>query len=147
MWALSHRSHKAPEVGGTADYRQTQTGRGTKLPDLSNLNLTPGSPADKLAKAISNGDLSQKVDLEGLSFDGTGNLAESASGQIQELSSVLKAAPNVKAAIIGYGATQEEGLHKANSIKSALGSAGISADRVLARGETGSGAPGMQLMR
>ena len=149
-WALMHRSNNNPPAsGGTSDYVQTQTGHAVnKTPDLSNLNLTPGSVADRVAKAISSGDLTQKIDLQGLSMDNNGHLAESANGEVQQLGSVLKAVPNLRLAITGYGSTDEDGLNKAdNSLKSALESAGITADRVIARGATGSGVSTLQLMK
>ena len=74
-------------------------------------------------------------------------MANSANAEVQPIGSVLKAAPNLNVSITAYGATQDNGLAKANSIKSALTSTGISTDRVLARGETGSGAPSMRLMK
>lgn len=147
-WALMHKSGNAPAVGGTSDIVQTQTGHAvSSLPDLSSLNLTPGSIADRVAKAVSSGDLTQKIDLQGLNLDSSGHLTDSANGEIQQLGSVLKAVPNLRLAITGYGTTEDEGLTKANSLKSALVSAGISTDRVVSQGATGSGVPTLQLMR
>lgn len=147
-WALMHKSGNAPAVGGTSDIVQTQTGRAvSSLPDLSSLNLTPGSIADRVAKAVSSGDLTQKIDLQGLNLDSSGHLTDSANGEIQQLGSVLKAVPNLRLAITGYGTTEDEGLTKANSLKSALVSAGISTDRIIPHGATGSGVPTLQLMR
>jgi len=147
IWTLSRNSQKTPAVGGTADYTQTQAGRGIGAPDLSSLNLPPGSVADRIAKAISSGNWKQTFDLSNLSFDRAGHLANSSNAELRQLGSVLKAAPSLNVSITGYGTTQDEGVAKANSIKSALTSAGISPDRVLARGETGSGAPSMRLMK
>lgn len=147
LWALSHKSEKAPAVGGSADYPQTQVGRNVTMPDLSNLNLPPGSIADRMVKALSSGDWGQKFDLQNLNFDSTGHLADSANADLQQIGTVLKSAPNINISITGYGATPEDGMTKANSIKSTLTSAGLSSDRVLAKGETGSGVPSVRLMK
>lgn len=146
LWALSHKSEK-PAVGGSADYTTTQTGHGMHTPDLSRLNLPPGSLADRIAKSISSGDWNQKFDLQELNFDGTGRLTDSANSQLQQIGTVLKSAPGVRVAITGYGVTPEEGAAKANSIKSSLASIGVGGDRILARGETGSGTPNLRLIK
>lgn len=134
-------------TSGAADYSQAQIGHAINHPDLSSLNLTPGSIADRVAKAVSSGNLNQKIDLDGLSFNGNGQLSESANGQIQQLGSVLKAAPNLKLSITAYSSTQEDALNKANSLKSALASTGVSTDRIFASGETGSGVPNVRVMK
>jgi outer membrane protein OmpA-like peptidoglycan-associated protein len=147
LWALSNNSETAPAVGGSADIPQTQAGRDSGKPDLSSLNLPTGSTADRIAKAIPNGYWNQKFDLSNLNFDSSGNLTDSAKPELQQIGSVLKAVPNLKAAITGFGPTTEEGLAKANSIKSVFTSGGISTDRILARGETGAGVPSLRLIK
>ncbi len=147
LWALSHNSDKAPAVGGAADVSQTQAGHATSMPDLSSLNLPPGSVAEKIANAAKSGDWTQKFEVPNLNFDNAGHLADSSSADLQQIGSVMKAAPNLKLSITGYGATDEEGAAKANSIKSILTSAGISPDRVLARGNTGSEMPSLRVMK
>jgi len=147
-WAFMHRSNNMPApVGGTADYTQTQTGHAVGAPDWSSLNLTPGSVADKLSKAISGGDSSKKIELDGVNFDAAGHLEDSANAQVKEIGSVLKMSPNSKVTITGYGTTEEEGMNEANSLKSALVSAGTSADHVMTRGEAGTGVPSIKLMQ
>jgi hypothetical protein len=66
---------------------------------------------------------------------------------LQQIGTVLKSAPGVRVAITGYGVTPEEGAAKANSIKSSLASIGVGGDRILARGETGSGTPNLRLIK
>lgn len=147
VWALSRHASRTSAVGGTEDYTQTQAGHGVGTADLSNLNLPPGSTADKMAKAVSSGNWNQQFDLSNLKFDSSGHLDESAHTELQQIGSVLKAVPNAKVSITGYGATQDEGMAKANSIKSRLTSAGVSAERMETRGDTGAGAPSVRLMK
>ena len=146
LWALT-RNSRAPSVGGTADTLQTQAGHAASSLDVSSLHLTPGSIADRIAKAISSGNLNEQFDLQGLTFDSTGNLTQSAGTEFQQVASVLKAAPNTSIAITCYGTSAEDGKTKADSIKSMLTSAGISPERVLTRGEAGSGVPSVKLMK
>ena len=117
------------------------------MPNLQSLNLTPGSTADSLAKAVTSGNYSQPFSLQDLSFDNSGDLTDSARGQIRELGSVLKAAPNLKVRITGHGETEDAGVSQANAIKSALTSTGISADRISTTGEAGSGNPSLTVTR
>jgi hypothetical protein len=148
LFAVSHNSEKTPAVGGAEDTVQSQAGRAAaSMPDLSSLNLQPGSIGDKIAKAISSGNISQKFDMQGLTFDSTGNLTQTANTQVQQIASILKAAPNLSIAITCYGSSADDGKSKADSIKSILTSTGISSERVLARGEQGSGVPSVRLMK
>jgi hypothetical protein len=114
---------------------------------FANLALAPGGVADTMAKAISSGDLSRSISLEGLGFDGTGALPVSAQPKIKEIGAVLASAPNVKIQITGYGDTEESGLSRANMIKSSVASTGVSADRISTRGQTGSGMPTIHMMQ
>ena len=147
IWVAADRSNRTPAMGGTADYTQTQTGHGVNAPNFSSLKLTPASLADKMAEAISSEDLNQKINLDGLSFDSAGHPEEAANRDLQEVGSVLNAAPSVKVVIIGYGNTQTEGVNQANGIKSVLVSAGIATDRILTHGEAGNSVPSMRLMQ
>ena len=147
LWALSNKTEKSPASGGTEDYTQTQMGRGANTPDLSRLNLTPGSLGDKVAKAISTGNFSQKFDLQNLNFDSTGRLTDSADTELKQLGSVMRAVPSLKVSITGCGTTPEEGKTKADAIKSALVTDGVATDRILARGEAGNSAPSLRVMR
>jgi outer membrane protein OmpA-like peptidoglycan-associated protein len=146
-WLLVHRAHQAPPAaGGTAPYGGTEVqSGGAKMPNLQNLTLTPGSAADNLAKTVTSGDFSHPVSLQDLSFDSSGNLADSARGQIKQLGSVLNAAPNLKIRLTGYGQTQDAGQSQADAIKSALTSAGVSPDRISTTGEAGNQAPSLSV--
>lgn len=150
-WLAWHNAHKTPPaVGGTAsNYGGTEVQRSSEIqmPDLQNLNLKPGSLADNLAKAATSGDFSRTFSFQELHIDSAGNLAESDHNQIQELASVLKAAPALKIKIIGYGQTEDAGLSQANAIKSALSSAGVSSDRITTSGETGSQVPALSVVQ
>jgi OOP family OmpA-OmpF porin len=147
LWALASHSGKAPAAGGTEDYPQTQAGHGVSMPSLSSLNLPPGSIGERMVKAASNGDWKQTFDLSNLSFDSGGHLTDSAAAELQQLGSILTAAPNLNVSITSFSATQDEGMAKANSIKSALTSMGVSSNRVITRGATGSGVPNVRLMK
>ena len=146
---FANRSHKQAEpLGGTADYsRPDTTGLGVKLPDLSSLQLTPGGTADKIAQAITSGDFSQSFNLQGISADSSHQIAPFAQRDIQEVGSVLRAVPNLKLKIIGYGATEQEGMNSANAIKSVITATGISGDRVMASAATGTSSPTITLVR
>jgi len=146
FWALS-KSNNPPASGGTADPTETQSGHSFKTPDLSFLKLPPGSTGDKMAKAISSGNWKQTFDLSDLSFDRSGRLEDSTTTDLKQIGSILEAAPNLNLSITGYGATQDEGAAKADSIKSALNTAGISSDRLITRGEIGSDVPKVRFMK
>jgi hypothetical protein len=103
--------------------------------------LTPGSIADDISRAAASGDFSRTFSLQGITFDGAGNIAESARSRIQELGNVMSANTSLKLKITGYGMTDEEGLNRANVIKSALTSVGVSGNRVATTGQTGTSAP------
>jgi hypothetical protein len=143
-FAVNHMNR--PGVGGTAETPTVTTGQAYKMPDLSQLHVTPGSVADNLAKAISSGDWSKTIDLQGFNTDATGALSESAKAGTREIGQVLAAAPTVKIQITGHGDTDEAGLSRANAIKSALLSAGIAEDRISTTGDTGTGVPSVRLM-
>jgi hypothetical protein len=155
-WLVASHSNRNP-VGGTSDTNYgTTMGRGSETnlsptghtyghPDLSSLNLPPGSIGDNLAKAISSGDWNKSIDLQGVTTDSSGALTDSAKAGVGEIGKVLSAAPNVKVRITGHGATDESGVNEANSIKSALVAAGISGDRISTSGQTGTGSPTLNL--
>jgi outer membrane protein OmpA-like peptidoglycan-associated protein len=105
------------------------------------LTLTPGSTADSLSKALRSGDFRRVWNLQDVSFDSAGNLAGSASSQVQQIGSVLKSIPGVKIRITGYGETDDAGLNRANTIKSALAATGISQERIDVSGGTGNKMP------
>jgi len=147
VWALSTSSNRTPAAGGTADGTETQTGHSANTPDLSRLNFAPGSMADRMTKAISSGNLKQTFALSNLSLDNNGRLQDSANNDLEQIGGILKAAPNLNVSITGYGATQNKGSAIADSIKSALTSAGISSDRVIAHGEIGTGVPTVRFMK
>src|SRR5262249_48970778 len=142
---LSRGKRAATDVGGTADRVLTQAGHeaGTAV---RNMSLTAGGVADQVSQALAKHDYSQTIDMSSLSFDESGHLAAAAGSKVQELSSVLTANPSVKVSITGYGASQEEGLTKANAIKSALTDAGISGERIQTNGKEGASSPTLSLM-
>jgi hypothetical protein len=146
LFAVSHTSEK-DSVGGSGDPMQTQAGRITSMPDFSNLNLPPGSLSDRIAKAASSGPSNQKFEMQGLVFDSTGSLTPSANTQLQYLASVLKAAPSLNLGVTCFGSTTDAGKQKADSIKSVLTSSGVLPERVLTRGESGSGIPTLRLIK
>ena len=149
LWAVSHRGGGFAGAGGTRDDTHGLVGHtvNAPTPTYSNVNLPPVDAADEVAKAITNGDRDQKINLDGLSFDSTGHPAGSANGEMQRIELALSAAPTVKVTITGYGNTQAEGVNQASGIKSVFVSSGIAADRILTQGEAGSGVPSMRLMQ
>jgi len=149
-WFLASRSRQTTTgMGGATDTTraETATTSGVRAPDLSSLKLSPGGIADRAAQAISAGDWNKAIDLSGLEVDSSGTLSGPAKSQIQELGQVLSAVPSVKVRIAGYGDTQEAGLSRANAIKSALAATGITADRILVSGKTGTGTATLSLER
>jgi hypothetical protein len=107
-----------------------------RILDFSNLKLTPGGPADHLAKSITSGNWNNTIEWSGSTMDG-----------VREISSVLTAAPSVKVRITGRGETEEAGLGQARTIKNALVAAGISESRIMSSGQTGAGVPLINLTR
>jgi OOP family OmpA-OmpF porin len=147
-WFVAHLGNRrANEMGGTRERTEVATGRGERTPIVSTMTPAAGSPADSLAKAISAGDWSKTIDLEGLDFDSSGALTDSGKGKIQEIGTVLSKAPNVKIQITAYGESDEAGQIRAESIKNTLASTGASPDRISTRGQTGTGRPAINLMQ
>lgn len=158
-WFAARHAHQAPEVGGTVETNAnaiatgrayetnlSPTGHGYGNADFSSLNLTPGGMADEMANAISSGDWNKTINLQGFTTDSTGAPTDSAKAGIGELGKVLSAAPNVKIRITGHGDTDEAGVKQADSVKSALVSAGVSEDRISTSGHAGSGVPTLNLV-
>lgn len=145
-WLLA-RSQRNNQMGGTGQPVTTQSsaGHGMSIPDFASLNLPPGSVADRIAKAISSGNWSQAISLNGLSFDSSGAVASADKGQFQQIASVLAAAPDVRVQVTGHGTSDEAALNQANSIKSALTAAHIPDDRITTRGQTGAEPPSFSL--
>jgi hypothetical protein len=155
-WFVASRANRPSNVGGTPERTAYTAGSGhdsrsatpgqdsrTVAPvqsartlDFSSLNLTPGGAADNLAKSIASGNWNNTIELNG-----------STTGGVREISSVLSAAPTVKVRITGRGDTEEAGLSRANAIKNALVTAGISEGRIMTSGQTGTGVPTINLMR
>jgi hypothetical protein len=147
-WFIAHRNSQNSEMGGTSEpvRREVGTVRNWKAPDFSSLNLTPGSPADNIAKSITAGDWVKPIDLEGLNFDSTGGLEEAGKAKIQEVGKVLSTA-GVKARVTGFGDTEEAGLARAESIKSTLTSSGVPEERITTRGRAGAGMPTINVLQ
>jgi len=146
-WFVASRLHQsAPAVGGTAETNEVVTGHNYQSPDLSKLSFAHGSLGDNLSKAISSGDWNKPIDLPGFVTDSTGALTDQAKAGVRDIASVLSADPSVKVRIIAHGDTAEAGLEQASAIKSALVSAGVSEDRMLVNGQTGSGVPSISLI-
>ena len=143
-WLILNRNHQAaPAMGGAADqtYSAVQNAGQNTVASLRSLNLTPGGAADRLAKTLASGGSATPVELQGLNFDETGNLTETAQANLREMGSVLQASPRLRITVTAYGKTSDEGLARADAIKTALIARGVSADRVAAKGDSGEGAP------
>jgi len=156
-WFIASRIIRPADMGGTSGRTTYTAGSGqgsqTAIPvqdsrtvagtvqsprilDFSNLKLTPGGPADHLAKSITSGNWNSTIEWSGSTMDG-----------VREISSVLTAAPSVKVRITGRGETEEAGLGQARTIKNALVAAGISESRIMSSGQTGAGVPLINLTR
>jgi outer membrane protein OmpA-like peptidoglycan-associated protein len=145
-WLLA-RSQRNHQMGGTGQPVTTESsaGHGAQTADFARLNLPPGSVADRIAKAISAGNWNQPVNLNGVSFDTTGGVTDADKGQLQQIASVLAAAPNVRVQITGHGGSEEAALNQANSIKNALTAAHVPDNRISTRGQTGTEPPSLSL--
>jgi hypothetical protein len=154
-WFVASRMNRPSNVGGTAERTTYTAGQDSRsanpIPDsrtvatpvqsprtmdLSGLKLTPGGVADNMAKAIKSGNWNNPIELSGTTPD-----------SLKEISSVLSTAPSVKVRITGRADTEEAGLSRANAIKNALVTAGIGESRIMTSGQTGTGAPTLNLMR
>ena len=136
------RNNRA-QMGGTRE----DTSSSAPAANYSNPLPPAGSAADKLANAIASKDWNRTIHLDGLSFDASGTMSDSARGNLNEIGLALANAPEVNVQITGYGATEEAGLDQANSVKSSLATSGVSNDRISTRGEVGSGMPSLKLSR
>jgi outer membrane protein OmpA-like peptidoglycan-associated protein len=130
-----------PAMGGTADqtYSTTQTSQ-LNLTGLQSLSLTPGSIADRTAKAITTGQFAKPVELPNTDFDQAGELSEAGQKDLAEVATVIRVVPGINVTAAAYGKTAEEGEARANEIKSILVAKGAPAGRVTIKGMEGSGA-------
>jgi OmpA-OmpF porin, OOP family len=142
---LLSRARRNADMGGTSDRVLTQAGQDAGAA-AQKLSVTAGGIADQVSQALARRDFSGTIDMSSIAFDDTGHLAATAGSRIQELTSVLTANPSVKISITGFGASQEEGLARANAIKSALTDAGISGERIQTNGKAGTSAATLSLM-
>jgi hypothetical protein len=81
------------------------------------------------------------VELQGVSFDSSGGLSGDSSTKLSALGKLLNNNPDAKLAITTYGGSTEQAASKANTIKSAITSTGVSAERISTQPEVGNGWP------
>ena len=141
-WFFANRSYRQADQGGASDpLPVVSTGHGERTPMVTTMKANPGSTADNLAKAISSGNWNQPVELRDLNIDASGALTDSAKTQLNEIGAVLNRSPGVKVQITDFADEEEASQSRANAIKSALATAGVSEARISAKGQTGSGMP------
>jgi hypothetical protein len=81
------------------------------------------------------------VALEGVGLDSLGGLSSDAKTKLSALGKTINAYPSVKVSITAYGKTDSEAAGKADAIKTALATAGVSPERVSTQTATGEGWP------
>jgi hypothetical protein len=141
----ANRNRTLDNMGGASENYQTAAGHAHSAADFSKLNLTPGSAADRLAKAISSGDANSTIELREVNVDSAGDLTDSAKSSISQVGSVLSAAPDVRVRVSGRGSDQQAAQNQANAIKRALVSAGVKESRIDTSTQTGEGSPTISL--
>ena len=138
---LLFRHGRNSEQGAARD--ETWTNRYASA-GVSHSDLT--SFTDQMKSALGRVDGSP-VDLQGVSFDSSGNLSGDASAKLSALGKLCNDYPSVKIALTTYGATAEQAATKASAIKSALTSAGVSADRISTETQIGDASPKISFVK
>jgi hypothetical protein len=127
-----YRQSRNTDVGGTREETWTATNTG--------VSGAPASFADRFNDAMNRANGSP-VDLQAVSFDSSGALSTEGKTRMAALSRMINDHPSLKVSVTAYGKTADEAATRANAIKSALTTAGVSADRVSTQTETGEGLP------
>jgi len=105
-----------------------------------------GGFTDQIKSALGRLDGSP-VDLQGVGFDSSGSLSGESSPKLAALGKLANDYPSAKISITAYGRTAEQAATRANAIKSALGSAGVSADRISTETQIGDAWPKISFTR
>jgi len=153
LWLWSHARRVVPNAGidmsGEANRMMNEANRaaGTvrrSLPGNIGIDLPANSAESRLLAVIQGTNANQNtwLDMDRMYFDsGSATLRPDATEQLDNVAAILQAYPNVDLVIAGYtddvgAGTQNKDLSKAraDSVKDALVSRNISADRISTRG-------------
>jgi hypothetical protein len=137
VFLISRFYNRQPSAGAALD--DTVTTRGASPPATTPAALPRVDIAgltDRLKTAIAGTDGSP-VELQGVSFDNSGNLLPTAKDSLVALGNLLTAQPSLKLNLTAYGKTADEASSRANAIRSALVRLGIPAERIVTQSEIG----------
>jgi hypothetical protein len=144
---LANRHSRTASVGAANDETYTTRRAVTAISNgVETVRADTADLGDRLKSAISGGDNSP-VDLSGVDFDSSGNVASLAKSSLTTLGNVIKDNPSLKVAITAYGKTADEAATRANSIKSALVKMGILGDRVAVKSDIGDSLPKVSFIK
>ena len=139
---LLFRANRNKDMGGTRDETWTATNSATSVPREAN----PDYYIDQFKAAVARADGSP-VELQGVGFDSSGALSSDAKTKLSALGRMINGYPALKVSITAYGQTQDEAATKADALKSALASAGVSTDKVSTQTAVGDGLPKISFMK
>jgi OOP family OmpA-OmpF porin len=147
LWFLSHLRRPSTEVTGEASRAANESYDYVTRKPAPNTNLNvPANGVESRLIGIIKGTIPASrttwLTLDGLMFDsGKSTLRAGSAEQLDNVAAILKAYPNVRIAIAGFtdnvgnaGANLQLSRARAQAVKDALTSRGISADRLMAEG-------------
>jgi hypothetical protein len=130
-----YRHSRNTDVGGTREETYTTTNRVTGSSYVDTTSFT-----DRFKNALAN-PTGSPIDLQGVGYDSLGGLSSDAKTKLSALGKMINNYPSLKVAITTYGKTEDDAASRANAIKSALATAGVSTDRVTTETAVGEGWP------
>jgi hypothetical protein len=135
---LIYQHNRRGNVGGTAD--ESSSAIGTASTNFSALGADNQNFTDRIKAAIAKGD-GAPIALQGLDFDGSGNLSAEAQAKVSQLGTLINENPSLRVTITTYGAGVEEATTRANAIKTAFVRTGLGPERITTQPEVGQGLP------
>ncbi len=143
---LGYRHNRQENVGGTTDEALSSRTAGTVASPSYQLPPTGTNLVYQL-KRVMDGTEGAPINLEGVSFDSSGNLSPAAKSSLSTLTGTMNDHPSTRVVITVYGPTAAEAGSRASTLKSEFVRAGISEDRISVRPEVGTGVPTLSLMK
>jgi hypothetical protein len=123
------------DVGGTRDEPSSTSNTGASAPRVDTTGFT-----DRFKEAVTSAN-GAPIELQGVTLNSPGGLSSDAEKKLSALGKMINEYPSLKVSITAYGKTEAEAAGKADAIKTALATAGVSPERVSTQPATGEGWP------